>query len=107
MAPRLKCVPAGLTAIDTRIARPAPKRSDPFYQTPAWRKLMSVLIESRGAVCQQCGRTGTRLFGDHVQELKDGGATLDPANVKLVCGSCHTKKTIKARAARTAQRHTR
>ncbi len=70
---------------------------------------MARLIRERGRVCQGvgCGRTNTRLFGDHVVELQDGGAELDPSNVQLMCGSCHTRKTAAARAARTAQVHDR
>ncbi|WP_353845606.1 HNH endonuclease signature motif containing protein [Acetobacter sp.] len=107
MAPRLKCLPPGLATIDTRIAQPPPKRADPFYLTKPWRDLMRQLTAARGNVCQECGRSGVRLFGDHVQELKDGGAPLDPANIRLLCGSCHTKKTAKARAARMRERHQR
>lgn len=107
MAPRLKCLPSGLPTIDTRIAQPPPKRADPFYLSKPWRQLMRQLVSSRGDACQECGRSGVRLFGDHIHELKDGGSHLDPSNIKLLCGSCHTKKTAKARAARMAQRHER
>ncbi|AKR49905.1 hypothetical protein SRCM100623_02802 [Acetobacter pasteurianus] len=107
MAPRLKCVTVGPPVFDTRIAHTAPKRADPFYLSREWRQLMRHLVEMRGSVCQACGRTNTRLFGDHIIELKDGGAKLDPANIQLLCGSCHTKKTARARAARMAARHTR
>ena len=107
MASRLKCLPSGLSVIDTRIAAPAPKKADPFYLSPAWRTLMRKLTASRGSVCQQCGREGVRLFGDHIHELKDGGAALDPSNIKLLCGSCHTKKTAQVRAARMAERYGR
>lgn len=107
MAPRLKCFQAGLATIDTRIAQPPPKRSDPFYLTKPWRDLMRRLIVARGNVCQQCGRSDVRLFGDHIHELKDGGAPLDPANIQMLCGSCHTKKTVKSRALRMKERYKR
>jgi 5-methylcytosine-specific restriction endonuclease McrA len=68
---------------------------------------MRQLVASRGKACQECGRSDVRLFGDHVHEIKDGGALLDPTNIRLLCGSCHTKKTAKTRAARMAQRHGR
>ncbi len=45
-----------------------------------------------------------RVFGDHVRELKDGGALLDPRNVLLRCGSCHTIKSNAERAKRMATR---
>ncbi len=67
---------------------------------------MAAIIRERGRKCEECGRTldeaggRVRVFGDHIVELKDGGAPLDKANVMLRCGRCHTRKTIKARAAR-------
>lgn len=93
--------------LDPRTARPAPKVAAPFYTTPEWRGLMARLLKERGRRCEDpsCGRTGTRIFGDHIRELKDGGAALDPRNIRLLCGSCHTAKTNRARAARTAARH--
>jgi hypothetical protein len=92
-----------LAALDTRIAKHPPKTADPFYLSPEWRALMHAIISERGRRCQECGRTGCRLFGDHVVELKDGGAPLDPRNVLLRCGACHTRKTAAARAARMAR----
>lgn len=37
------------------------------------------------------------MFVDHIIEIKDGGAKLDPANVWTLCGSCHVKKTNRER----------
>jgi len=85
---------------DTRTVRPAPKVVNPFYQSPEWTHLRSTLIRTRGARCQDCGRTDGRLFADHVVELQDGGAALDPANIRLLCGACHTAKTARVRADR-------
>ena len=42
-------------------------------------------------------RHGIRLLGDHVVEIKDGGARLDPSNVMLRCYSCHARKTAEER----------
>lgn len=80
------------------------KETDPFYGTSAWRNLVNSLIALRGARCEdpKC-RNPThpgRLIGDHIKELKDGGAELDPNNVMLRCPSCHTIKTIAARKQR-------
>lgn len=106
MASRLKLVRPSLASIDTRTARIPPKTTDAFYLTYEWRKFVNGLIRERGRRCQQCRTTtnadGTRLriFGDHIHELKDGGATLDPRNVQLLCGACHTRKTSAARTAR-------
>ncbi|WP_247648794.1 HNH endonuclease signature motif containing protein [Gluconobacter cerinus] len=102
--PRLKCVGSSLQTVDTRIAKPLPKRAEAFYLSRPWRQLMSRLLKERGRICQDCGRSDCRIFGDHRHELKDGGATLDPANIVLLCGSCHSRKTAKARADRNRMR---
>lgn len=99
----LRSLAPKIATLDTRSAQPAPHKADPFYLSPAWRALMARLIEERGRQCQECGRTRCRIFGDHVRELKDGGAPLDPDNVRLLCGSCHTRKTVDARARRMAR----
>jgi len=83
--------------------------ADPVYASREWRALIAAIIEQRGRRCEdpKCktpGRTGMRVFGDHVRELKDGGALLDPRNVLLRCGSCHTIKSNAERAKRMATR---
>ena len=79
---------------------PAPKRAASVYKSTEWRDLLAAIIAERGRRCEDCGRTGCRIFGDHVVELSDGGAALDRRNIRLLCGSCHTTKTAAARAAR-------
>jgi 5-methylcytosine-specific restriction endonuclease McrA len=90
----------GMRSIDTRSAAPAAKKAAPFYLTPEWRDLIASIIAERGRRCEACSRTGTRIFGDHIRELQDGGAALDRRNIRLLCGACHTAKTAAARAAR-------
>lgn len=84
--------------------RPPPKIADNFYLSPEWRGLMDEIIGERGRCCEECGRKGVRIFGDHIKEIKDGGARLDKRNVKLLCGRCHARKTARARADRAAGR---
>lgn len=98
--PRLRNLAPRLAPIDVRTSKPPPKTTDPFYLSPAWRQLMTRLIAERGRRCQTCGRTNCRIFGDHIVELKDGGAPLEPSNVLLRCGSCHTRKTARERERR-------
>jgi 5-methylcytosine-specific restriction protein A len=93
-------LPTGLRSMDMRSAQPAAKQAAPFYLAPEWRDLMGAIIAERGRRCEACGRTGTRIFGDHIRELQDGGAALDRRNIRLLCGACHTAKTARARAAR-------
>lgn len=99
----LRCINSGLTALDTSIARVPPKTADGFYLSKEWRALLASVIKQRGRICERCGRIGCRIFGDHIHELKDGGARLDTRNVMLLCGSCHTSKTAHAKARRTAK----
>lgn len=61
--------------------------------------------EKRGPTCNNDGSGSVRIYGDHVQEIKDGGALLDPGNIMLVCPACHGAKTAAAKAERMARRH--
>lgn len=104
--PRLRNVPPLLAPIDVRVAPLPPKAVDPHYGTAehvAWR---AAVLKRAGYRCQDpaCrspdrGAAG-RLFADHVVELKDGGAALDPANGQALCGACHSRKTAVERARR-------
>lgn len=98
--PRLRMLGARVGKVDTRTATPPAKVVEPIYNTPQWRALIARLIKERGRRCEKCGRTGTRIFGDHIIELKDGGEPFDEKNVQLLCGSHHTLKTNAVRAAR-------
>lgn len=100
----LRMLQPSVATLDTRAAKPAPKIADPFYLSPEWRALVARLIADRGRRCQECGRMRCRIFGDHIHERKDGGAELEPANIKLLCGSCHTRKTLERRADRMRRR---
>lgn len=91
-----------LAVIDTRTAKPGPKLRAAHYGTPEHVEWSRAVIRRSGGMCQGkgCGRTDTRLFADHIAELKDGGAALDLANGQALCGTCHGTKTAAARAAR-------
>lgn len=96
---RLKRAPSRVGSAPRRIGS-APKVALPFYRTPEWKALVAKVIAKRGRRCEDCGREGCRLYGDHVVELKDGGAPLDEGNVRLRCGSCHGIKTAQRRRER-------
>jgi hypothetical protein len=102
---KLTAPAARLRAPAPRLAAP-PKVADPFYQSPAWRALVAKIKRERGARCEEpgCGATGVRLIGDHVKELRDGGAPLDARNVLLRCLPCHNTKTAAERARRALRR---
>ena len=67
---------------------------------------MDAIIRARGRICEDpdhdpdTPRTGHRIFGDHIHELRDGGAMFDARNIMLRCGSCHSRKTAAERAKR-------
>jgi hypothetical protein len=104
----MRSIPTRFRLLEQRTALPPAKAVDAFYTSPEWRALMAEIVAERGRRCEdpQCRRATppTRVFGDHIVELRDGGAPLDKRNVMLRCGSCHTRKTAEARAARTAKR---
>jgi len=85
---------------NARIANPSQKKADPFYLSPEWRRLVVRLIAERGRRCQDCSAEGGWIEGDHVHEIKDGGTKLDPANIRLLCRSCHARKTHAAKRER-------
>jgi len=84
----------------------APKTADPFYLTQAWRSLAEAVKQARGYRCEDCGaagRPGDRMVADHVQEIADGGARLDPGNIRVLCPACHARKTVAAARSRRAR----
>lgn len=99
---RLKMLPNRLSALPDRV-KPLPKSADPFYQSAPWRGLVKDIKAQRGSWCERCGST-KGLIADHVIELKDGGAALDPSNVELLCARHHGAKTQAARLARAQGR---
>lgn len=103
MASRLRSLAPRLATLDTRSAKVPPKRADAFYLSLAWRELVAGLVRTRGRRCQHCGRVNCRVYGDHIVELADGGAPLDPAGIQLLCGSCHQRKSAAMRALRMAK----
>ena len=84
----------------------APKQAKPFYLSAEWRELMRMIKRKRGNQCHDpdhpvgVPRARGRIYGDHVVELNDGGAALDPNNVMLRCHLCHQRKTVRSRVTR-------
>jgi 5-methylcytosine-specific restriction endonuclease McrA len=95
----IRTMPAGIRELPSAF-QPEKKKADRFYDSPEWRSLMKALIAQRGRRCEECGKTGSRVYGDHIHELQDGGAPLDPLNVLIRCASCHSSKTLTTRAMR-------
>lgn len=88
-----------------------PRKRDPKARAPEydweWYQLVLRLIRLRGRVCEMLDHQGDRqlsilaaCYGDHIVELRDGGARLDEANVQLACARCHGRKTHQERTRR-------
>ncbi len=92
--------------IDARTVPTGAKTVDPFYVSPEWRTFVGELRQKRVWQCEDPQhnmarpRVQDRIYPDHIKELKDNGAPLDPANIMLRCSACHTRKTIEERAKR-------
>lgn len=97
---RLKMLGNRVKTLDLRTAHEPAKVADRLYSSKPWLGLMQSIRKERGSKCESCGKAGVRLVGDHVVEIRDGGAALDRSNVQLLCWPCHTTKTNQARAAR-------
>lgn len=96
---RLSNLGPALAPPPSRVSLP-PKVADPFYHSPEWLALLDEIYRERGRCCEDCGATRVRLFGDHIVEIKDGGARLDKRNVRIRCGRCHARKTAMVRGQR-------
>lgn len=105
-----------MATVDLRRVKPAEKTADPFYHAADWRELCQFLKETRWPLliirqghccedpeCRADHRIGQRIFFDHIVELRDGGAPLDPDNIIGRCGSSHTRKTLRVRGERMAE----
>jgi 5-methylcytosine-specific restriction enzyme A len=94
--------------VATRVPRivTASKVRAPIYGTPLHRAWSAEVIRRSGGMCQGIGcpnpNSRGRLFADHIRELKDGGG-FELSNGVALCGSCHTRKTLAARALRIRQ----
>jgi hypothetical protein len=72
----------------------------------AQKDAAALLVSGRHHALSRDSRLGQRIdhslpvFGDHIIELRDNGAPLDPANVMLLCGASHANKTDATCAAR-------
>ena len=104
--PKMNMLRPGLTALDTRSAKPPAKTVDPHYSTPEHRRWRNAILTRAAGHCEgivdggeRCNKTGL-LSADHVVELRDGG---DPFGAGIaLCRSCHATKTYWARSARMA-----
>lgn len=104
---RLRILGPRLSSAPSRV-RPMPKVADAHYLTPEHKAWAAEVFKRAGGRCQAPGCLKAapehRMFADHIVERKDGGAALALSNGQLLCGSHHSEKTAKARAARAGDR---
>lgn len=94
---RLTALPSRFAVLPPRIAS-APKVADPFYLSAEWRRLIEQRkrdADYRAALSR--AKPGEKMVLDHVTEIRDGGARLDPANTMWLTFSEHQAKTARAR----------
>lgn len=78
----------------------------PFYGTARWQEFRRWYRKSH-PLCEICLKHGQYVVGhlvDHIIELSDGGAELDPENCQTLCNTCHGKKTAAEREKRGGQK---
>jgi len=87
----------------------APKETDPFYLSVAWRRFRNWFI-SKYPLCQKCleeGRETPAVMVDHIIEIKDGGALTDEDNAMSLCHKCHNMKSAAERSRRKNHQQSR
>lgn len=105
---RLKTLGGRVKTLDTRKAKPLPKETDSHYGTAEHKVWRKAVLDRAGWRCEEVvdGRRCENrhptsvMYSDHIIEIKDRGAKLDPANGKCRCASHHVKKTLDERAKR-------
>jgi 5-methylcytosine-specific restriction endonuclease McrA len=72
------------------------------YAGPEWQAVRRLVLDRDCGVCQihgdKCKRRATEV--DHIVNVDDGGARLDPANLRAACKSCNVAKRNREVAAR-------
>jgi 5-methylcytosine-specific restriction protein A len=105
---RLPMMGNRLATSDMRRVRVPPKVARQIYSSPEFKTWREAVIARAGRQCEavESGKRCTkaeprnRMFADHRDEVRDGGALYDVDNGQCLCGAHHSAKTAKARAAR-------
>jgi 5-methylcytosine-specific restriction protein A len=75
------------------------------YADPAWKQTRLAILARDGYRCQlglpKCRGRATEV--DHIRNIDDGGARLDPANLRASCKSCNVAKRNSDVAARARE----
>lgn len=104
---RLKIAPGIVPLANMYTAQPPRKTVDPIYKTKEHVVWRSLVLQRAGGRCEwvgedgrRCGRKEVRMFADHIDEIRDGGALYELSNGQCLCGGHHTLKTNRVRARR-------
>lgn len=107
---RIPTLGSRIATLDTRKAKPLPKKADPHYQTAeheAWAEFVKKRAGYRcehvedGKRCWRSAEKGYRMYADHIVELKDDRSrALDRSNGACKCAAHNVRKAIEARANR-------
>lgn len=78
----------------TAAGRVPGRRSD-FRALGEWRRVRRVVLARDGRRCRVrlLGCRGVANEVDHIVPVADGGARLDPANLRASCGWCNKHRT--------------
>ena len=107
----MRTLAGGPRVLDTRTAKPPPKRADADLLTASHQAWRMAVLRRAGYQCeaiergQRCPKRAPahRLFADHIIERQDGGELLSLSNGQALCSSHHVRKTNEHRAKRTKQ----
>jgi 5-methylcytosine-specific restriction endonuclease McrA len=74
----------------------------PEYANPQWKAVRRAVLARDGHQCQIRGPKckGRATHVDHIVSISQGGALLDPANLRAACASCNVAKRNSEVAAR-------
>jgi 5-methylcytosine-specific restriction protein A len=107
--PRLRNLGPRVQTLDTRTAKPLPKKADEHYGTAehrAWAKKVKdragwrCEYVERGQRCENRHPTSV-MYADHIEDVKDRpDLALEISNGRCACNSHNTRSGIAARAAR-------
>jgi 5-methylcytosine-specific restriction protein A len=72
------------------------------HHTHAWRIVRRAILERDGHVCQIRGQrcTGVATHVDHIVPAADGGAWLDPTNLRAACQTCNLERRVSTQTRR-------